>query len=273
MGQNTSSEPQNPGLKLSHAQEALDLLTQIEGQFGQVKQGLAHLQRLSTLGTLTASVAHEFNNILTPIISYAQLALAKPGDPELSHKAHTKAVQGAQRASDLCANLLGYAREDHAGDVADLSNVVHSSIDCLGKSLKSQGIELVLDLPHAQLAIRPSDLEQVLVNLILNARKAMTPAGGTLTIRATLEREVAQVVVADTGRGVPAEVADQLFEPFITFNPDKAHDAQPGTGLGLSVSRDIITAAHGSITFDSTPGEGATFCLTLPLAGSLRQSA
>lgn len=273
MGQQHANDHAGAGTRLPHAQEALDLLGQIEGQFAQVKQGLESLQRLSTLGTLAATVAHEFNNILTPIVSYAQLALARPDDPELAMKAHQKALEGGQRASQLCSALLGYARDDDTGESADLSNVVHAAIDCLGNSLNANGIKLELDLPDTTLAIRPGALEQVLVNLLINARKAMTPAGGTLSIRATVEQHTVTLHVADTGRGVPPDIADHLFEPFVTLDPSQAASPQQGTGLGLSICRDLVTAAQGQITFTSTPGQGATFHITLPRVQSLRKSA
>lgn len=259
--------------KLSHADDVLDRLEQVEGQFGQVKEGLANLQRLSTLGTLTATVVHEFNNILTPIISYAQLALAKPDDTDLSHKAHKKALEGAERASRLCASLLGYARDEESPTRADLHQVVQSALGCLGRGLENDGIRLELDLPDIDVAMSPSSLEQVLVNLVLNARKAMAEKGGTLIIRATANQSVVQVDLSDTGRGVPPEVADRLFEPFVTCDPGSSTPYEKGTGLGLSVCRDLITDAGGQISFESTPGSGTTFHLLIPQAQPLRRSA
>ncbi len=260
-------------MKLSHTQEVLDRLEQVEGQFGQVKEGLAHLQRLSTLGTLTATVVHEFNNILTPVISYAQLALAKPDDTELGRKAHKKALEGAERASQLCASLLGYVRDDESPTRACLHQVVQSAVSCLGRGLEKDGIRLEFDLPDIEVAMSPSSLEQVLVNLVLNARKAMAEKGGTLTIRAAANQSVVQLDLSDTGRGVPPEVADRLFEPFVTCDPDSSTPYEKGTGLGLSVCRDLITDAGGQISFESTPGRGTTFHLLIPQAQPLRQSA
>ncbi len=261
-------------MKLPHAEEVLGRLEQIEGQFSQVKEGLAHLQRLSTLGTLTATVAHEFNNILTPVISYAQMALAKPGDEELGIKAHNKALEGAERASKLCASLLGYAREDEASACANLHDVVHSAVNCLGRGLEKDGIRLDVDLPDdITVAMPPSSLEQVLVNLVLNARKAMAEAGGTLSLKASADQTVVRLDLIDTGRGVSPEVADRLFEPFVTHAPGASLPTEKGTGLGLSVCRDLITAAGGQISFDSEPGHGTTFHLVIPLARPLRRSA
>ena len=105
-------KPRDP-LKLDHAQEVLGYFEQIEGQFAQVREGLTHLQRLATLGTLSAMVAHEFNNILTPVISYTQMALANPDDRDLSRTALETALSGADRAADPSTSRTCFSRQDH----------------------------------------------------------------------------------------------------------------------------------------------------------------
>jgi signal transduction histidine kinase len=300
-------------LRFVDTADVLSQFMQIEGRFTQVKQGLAHLQRLATLGTLTATLIHEFNNILTPITSYAQLALLKPDDKALARKTHEKTLDAANRATKLCAALLGYAREEdeHTPARAQLDEVVQASLACLGNGLASRGIDVVLELTDAQAAISPAGLEQVLVNLILNARKAMLGAGGTLTIRTRCDQSSVRIEVADTGPGVPAHIADRVFEPFVTAppggggnleswksgkletqkrdqnagmedreepdgsiadKPGEGGNASGGTGLGLSVCRDLVRRAGGDIGFESRPGEGTTFHITLPKAEPIRRA-
>ncbi len=254
-------------------QQLLDEFARVEGQFSQIKEGLSQLQRLSTMGTLTATVIHEVNNLLTPVISYAQLALTKPDDKALSDKAHRKAIEATERVSQLCSTLLGYARDDEDGITSDLRSVIESAIACLGRGLEKDGIELILDVPPIEVAMAASSLEQVLVNIVLNARKAMAEQGGTLTIRAHVNNDHIDLDISDTGPGIPPEVADRLFEPFVTYSTNPQLDEHKGTGLGLSVCRDLITAAGGRITADSQPNQGATFHLTLPRPIPLRQSA
>jgi len=273
MGQPLPENGSRDSAGLAHAHEALEKLTHIEAQFGQVKEGLTHLQRLSTVGTLTATVVHELNNILTPVMSYAQMALSRPDDQALAAKAHTKALEGARRGSQLCASLLGYARDDHSSCNSNLQNVVHAAVDCLGNGLGAQGIELKLDVPEIDLAIPPTDLEQVLVNLLLNARKAMQPSGGLLAISVVIDRSSAQIDVADSGGGIPEAIADRVFEPFVTLDPAPDRGQQTGTGLGLSVCRDLIEQAEGKIAFSSMPGQGTTFHIRIPLAQPMRRSA
>ncbi|GAB4108250.1 MAG: hypothetical protein Kow00105_14720 [Phycisphaeraceae bacterium] len=264
--------------------DVLARLAAVEDDFERVRDNLADLQRLATLGTLVATVAHEFNNLLTPIISYAQLALSRPGDTELGRKAHTKALEGALRASNLCSSLLGYARDHSEEAESDVIPIVRSVLDCFGQGLANHGIEVRTELTEARVGICPGDLEQVLVNLILNARKAMAGRGGTLTVRSSIERDRLRLEVQDTGRGVPSEIADRLFEPFVTktltdeangtsLNRARTHTTDQGTGLGLSVCRDLVEHVGGEIGFESSPDEGTTFYLLLPLARMARQSA
>ncbi len=265
----------NDSMKLAHAQEAMDRLEQIEEQFSQAQEGIEPLQRLATLGTLSAMVAHEFNNILAPIVGYTQLALANPDNTDLSHKALKKSLAAAERATHIASSLLSYSREDddHNHGHAHLTQAVHAALGCLASSLERDNIQLTLKLEDVQVAISQINLEQVLLNLILNARKAMAKNGGTLTIHAWSKNTTVYIDVSDTGRGVPPEVADHLFEPFITHDPAPNPDTPKGTGLGLSICKNLIANASGQLTFDSQPDQGTTFHLSLPKATTLKKSA
>ncbi len=265
-------KPRDP-LKLDHAQEVLGYFEQIEGQFAQVREGLTHLQRLATLGTLSAMVAHEFNNILTPVISYTQMALANPDDRDLSRKALEKALSGAERAAHISTSLMGFSREEDTRSRAHLKQAVNSALSCLARDPGRDGVELRLDLADVEVAMSPINLEQVLLNLILNAQKAMAPKGGVLTIHGWAEADKAHIDLSDTGGGVPSEIADRLFEPFVTHDSTPDAGGARGSGLGLSVCRDLIVNAGGEVGFDSEPGEGTTFHLVIPLAKPLRKSA
>ncbi len=263
----------------------LDHFNDLEQQFEQVRDGLTRSHRLATLGTIATIIAHEYNNILTPVISYAQLALANPDDHELMHKAIEKALHGADRASRISSSLLGFARDEDEPAVARLPEVVHETLACLGREPRRDGIDLHLELPEINLAISPLNLQQVLLNLILNARKVMRKRGGRLTIRghSLPDGRTARVEVVDTGPGIPPDLIDSLFEPFVTHEPAHHADDQPdpafdneqhkGTGLGLCICRDLVTKAGGSITVDSTPGQGASFHITLPLATAAATSS
>lgn len=266
------SAPRNtpPSDQLAQVSQLLEHFEQLETQLEQVRDGLTHSHRLATLGTIASIIAHEYNNILTPIINYGQLALAKPDDQKMLKLAVEKAVAGAERAAKISSSLLGFAREadhEHAGA---LRPTIDEAIACLGRDPKKDGIDLAVDVPDVQVAISPLKLQQVMLNLILNAKQAMQ-RGGSLQITGRVEGSYVLVDVADTGPGIPVEILGRLFEPFVTHrqpSPDDPH-GQKGTGLGLCICRDLLRSVGGQITVDSVPGEGATFHLTIPLANDL----
>lgn len=255
-------------------EQLLQHFEQLEAQFQKVREGLTHSHRLTTLGTIASVIAHEYNNILTPIISYGQIALAQPDDHELMKKAVEKALSGAERAAKISSSLLGFAREQDHEHAADVNHVIQEAIGCLGRDPRKDGMELVIDVPVVRVLISPLNLQQVLLNLILNARKAMRRHGGVLRITGRRDGDDLILDVADTGPGIPPQVLDRLFEPFVTHRIDPENDpaAPKGTGLGLCICRDLLRSAGGSITAASKPGEGATFTLRLPLAGDLLET-
>ena len=269
----TDPHEHNP-MKLSDTQDVLDRLADVEARFAQAKEGLEHTQRLATLGTLSAMVAHEYNNILATIIGYAQMALANPDDIELSRKALDRALSGAQRAERITISLLGYAKEEQGAADTQLNAALDAILSYLGPALRSDQIELIVDLEEVSVAMPRINIEQVLLNLMLNARKAMQQQrGGTLRIQAKTSSNTVHISLSDTGRGVPPEIADRLFEPFITHDPTPEAEGTKGSGLGLSICKDLVQKAGGTLHFESTPGQGTTFHLHIPQANPLRQSA
>lgn len=272
-----------------------DILAQaqaLEARLRELEAQLLHSHRLATLGTLTSIVAHEYNNILTPILSYAQLALASPDDRDLLIKAVEKAQQGAERAARISASILGFARgdEDDPPPLAHVRTVVEQALACLARDPARDGIAVRLDLPDLWLAIPASDLQQVLVNLLLNARDAMTLSqarrGGQLTVAAFADDHGRGVLeVRDTGPGIDPAILPRLFDPFVTTKRTPApapgtsattpapgvpgtSGGPQGTGLGLPISRDLCRRAAGDLTATNAPppASGATFRITLPLA-------
>lgn len=269
------SKAQNyPMGQLAHAEELLQHLEHVEAQFKQIRAGLTHSHRLATLGTIASIIAHEYNNILTPIISYGQLALATPEDGELMKKAVQKAVAGAERAASISASLLGFAREADQEHVASLPEVVREAMACLARDPKKDGIEVVVDVPEVKVAMPPVNLQQVLLNLVLNAINAMKPGRGTIRVTGREEGGWTHIEVSDTGPGIPAEIADRLFEPFVTHSPARGGGggARKGTGLGLWICRDLVQNVGGTIAVESAPGSGATFHITVPTAEDLFES-
>ena len=269
----TQSHTQPHPDQLAQVEQLLEHFEQIEEQFQSVREGLTHSHRLATLGTIATVIAHEYNNILTPVISYGQMALASPDDHELMKKAVEKSLQGALRAAKISASLLGFAREADQEHVARLTHVVDEAVGCLAREPAKDGIDLCIDVPDVLVAISPLNLQQILVNLVLNARKAMGRNGGKLSITGKLEHGHIHLTISDTGPGIPAQVMDRLFEPFATHKIEgevsQSQHGTKGTGLGLCICRDLARNVGGSIHAQSIPGQGATFHVSLPQADDL----
>jgi len=260
--------------QLAQIEQLLNHFEQLETQLQEVRQGLAHSHRLATLGTIASIIAHEYNNILTPMISYAQMSLAKPDDLPLMRKAVERSLSSAERAANISSSLLGFAREADHEHAAPLQSTVKESIVCLAREPKKDGIELTVDLPDVQVAMSPLNLQQVFVNLLLNAVRVMRyKGGGHIQITGQVQGKQVHIDVADTGPGIPADLMDKLFQPFVTHRAELSSESEPtepkGTGLGLCICQDLIRSASGDISVKSTVGHGATFHLMIPLADDI----
>lgn len=227
---------------------------------------LFQAQKLEAIGLLAGGVAHDFNNLLTIINGYSELLSAHPALPEELRKQVRTIFEAGEQAAGLTRRLLALGRQ-RAGppEVVDLNQIADDLRDFYRRVLP-ENIELrVVTQPQPALVIAdPAGLQQVVMNLVVNARDAM-PAGGRLEIRiarAALGEQPGQWVmleVADTGMGISEEVRARLFDPFFTTKPPGQ-----GTGLGLATVYGIVKQAGGQIQVDSTPGEGAVFSVYLP---------
>ncbi|MFN7022716.1 MAG: hypothetical protein ACK4WH_15540, partial [Phycisphaerales bacterium] len=185
-----------------HPMRLLDRVDDVQSRIDQLNAMLEHSERLATLGTIAALIAHEFNNLLTPVMSYAQMALERPDDRELCLKALRKSASGAERAAAIASAILGFARDDGRLDTGrgvgvggsdvprgtscacDVRRAVDEALSCLARDLGRDGIRLEVKVEEGLRAgMKPVALQHVVLNLVLNARNAMIPGGGTLTIR------------------------------------------------------------------------------------------
>ncbi len=244
-------------------EEAMSIQTEAD----QLRQQLLRAQRLSSVGTLASSVAHEFNNILTTIINYAKLGLRPESSESARLQALEKILKGSQRAATVISSMLGFARDHSARrETTDLVALVEEVLVLTEKDLSKHLVHVEKKFhgrPHAPVV--RGQIEQILINLIINARQAM-PRGGRLTIdvRENARTHMAEICVCDTGVGIPPEQLRLIFEPFYTT---KQPDGQGhgGSGLGLSVCRQIIEQHHGRIRVESIVGKGSKFTVKLPL--------
>jgi signal transduction histidine kinase len=242
-------------------------IDRLEGVVAELHTQLLHAQKLSSIGTLASSITHEFNNILTTVINYAKMGV-RHRDDAVRDKAFDKILNAGQRASKITTGLLSYARaRGSRRDIHSLAQLVQDVLVLVEKDLQKHRISLQADLqPDAHAEVNASQVQQVLLNLIINARQAMEP-GGTLCL-ATRRNEpagTAEILVRDTGSGIPAEKLSRIFEPFYTSKTTDS-DGQGGTGLGLSLCREIIESHQGRIRVESVVGKGTTFTIKLPLA-------
>jgi len=242
-------------------------IQRLEGVIAELHSQLLHAQKLSSIGTLASSITHEFNNILTTVINYAKMGV-RHRDDAVRDKAFDKILNAGQRASKITTGMLSYARgQADRRDVHSLAQLVQDVLVLVEKDLQKHRISLQVDLPpDAMAAVNASQIQQVLLNLVINARQAMQP-GGALCI-ATRRNEpagTAEILVRDTGAGIPPEKLSRIFEPFYT---SKIADSEGhgGTGLGLSLCKDIIESHQGRIRVESVIGKGTTFTIKLPLA-------
>ena len=233
----------------------------------QLRQQLLQAQKLSSVGALASSVAHEFNNILTTIINYARLAQRAPGDAAAVSQALEKILKGGQRAAAVISSMLGFARNTSTQrQHVDLVALAEEVLLLTDKDLSKHRIQVEKKFhgrPHAHVV--PAQVEQVLLNLLINARQAM-PRGGRLRleVRENPRTRMAELSVSDTGVGIPPERLRLIFEPFYTTKEPDA-EGHGGTGLGLSVCRQIIDQHQGRIRVESLVGKGSTFTVKLPL--------
>ncbi|HTU92578.1 MAG TPA: ATP-binding protein [Gemmataceae bacterium] len=233
----------------------------------QLRQQLLQAQKLSSVGALASSVAHEFNNILTTIINYARLALRQQQDEAGRTQALEKILKGSQRAATIINSMLGFARNTSTQrEMTDLAALVEEALVLTDKDLSKHRIQIDKKYHgRPQAEIVPAQIEQVLLNLLINARQAM-PRGGQLRIevRENPRTQMVELSIADSGVGIPPDRLRLIFEPFYTTKePDV--NGRGGTGLGLSVCRQIIEQHQGRIRVESLVGKGSTFTVKLPI--------
>lgn len=237
----------------------------------RLEEELRQSQKMEAIGHMAGGIAHDFNNILTAVLSFAGLAKRQVGEDHPAYGRLAGIEEASLRGAELTRQLLTFARRQvTVPRVFDLNELI-LNMDKFLRRLITADIELVtLPLPEpARIKADPAQIEQVLVNLVVNARDAM-PEGGTLTIRTTRKKlnkgfddaaygNYVCLIVSDTGVGMVKEVLAHIFEPFYTTKaPGK------GTGLGLATCYGIVKQNDGHISVESKPGEGAEFQVFLP---------
>jgi signal transduction histidine kinase len=238
------------------------------GEVDSLKRQVVALQRISSLGVLAGGVFHELNNALTPILNYAKLALRNP-DPAYRERALNRILEAGQRAAAIAGGMLGLSRPgrgpEHRAQVS-LNRLVEDVVMLVSKDLARNRVRLEVQLADRLFArVNSAQIQQVLINLLINARQAM-PDGGVVQLRLAADPSgrLAELIVADHGVGIAPENLRRIFEPFFSTKTGPDPSGLGGTGLGLAVCRDIVEAHHGRIRAESRLGYGSTFTLVLP---------
>ncbi len=237
---------------------------QAEEREKHLQQEISLSGRLASIGELAAGVAHEINNPLTGIVGFSERLLRKSTDEEISRGLGIINSE-ALRAAKVVESLRAFARpREPKMEELDINDILQRALELRAYELKTDSIEfvtdLVLSLPRTRVDFQ--QIQQVFLNIILNAEQAMIEVNGRgkLTIKTQQMKDSIRVSFTDDGPGIPAENLDKLFDPFFTTRGEKG-----GTGLGLSVCHGIVTEHGGRIYARNKPGKGATFFVELPL--------
>jgi len=240
----------------------------LEQQIELLKQQLAHTQKFTALGELVSTTTHEFNNVLMTIINYAKIGM-RHKDEANRDKCFDKILAAANRAAKITGSILGIARNRSSGqEPTDLAQLLEDTLVLLEREMNKYRIVVEKRIqPSPPALVNGNQIQQVLLNLLINARQAM-PHGGRVMVKLQHDPEsnTVDVVVRDYGPGIPPDILPHIFDPFFTTKKGPDATGKGGTGLGLSTCKDIIEAHHGRIRVESTLGKGTSFTLKLPVA-------
>ncbi len=255
----------------SQASDAADLREQVAAltqQLAVAREQLLQTQKMAALGELVSTTTHEFNNVLMTILNYARHGQRHKDEPTRD-KSFDKILTAAQRAAKITASILAVARNRSGNfEPTKLKPLIEDALMLLERELSKYRITVELHLADVPEALaQGNQVQQVLLNLLINARQAM-PNGGTVTIR--LEHDAAagtvDLIVRDTGCGIPPDKLPRIFDPYFTTKGGPDETGKGGTGLGLSSCRQIVESHRGRIRVESTLGKGTQFTIKLPMA-------
>lgn len=248
-------------------------LDQLRQENNQLRQALADMraqlmqaQKLTSVGALASSITHEFNNILMTVINYAKMGL-RHKEPATRDKAFDRILSAGQRAAKITTGMLSYARgKTTQREAFRLTQLVDDVLVLVEKDLQVHRIRLEKNFDENVWAeVNSGQIQQVLINLIINARQAMDNGGSLfIGVSQNLEAATSEITIRDSGTGIPADKLPRIFDQFYsTKTPDE--QGQGGSGLGLALCKEIIDTHRGRIRVESTVGRGTTFTLRFPM--------
>ncbi|WP_231930967.1 sensor histidine kinase [Botrimarina hoheduenensis] len=243
-------------------------VAELREQVRQLQQELREAEQKTALGELVGTTTHEFNNVLTTILNYAKLGLRHPDEPTRT-KALTKILSAGERAARLTNSVLGLARNrGNEATPTPLPTLIDDSLVLLEREMQKYRIAIETSYETQRPAmIVGNQIQQVLLNLLTNARQAM-PQGGRILLRVAEDsaRGTIDLTLRDTGQGIPPDVLPRIFDRYFSTKSGPDETGKGGAGVGLAACREIIEAHGGKIRVESTIGVGTAFTLKLPAA-------
>ena len=229
---------------------------------------LTEAQKQTALGELVGTTTHEFNNVLMTIINYAKLGL-RHDDAEMKEKAFTKILAGGERAAKITNSVLAMARNrSESFEMTCIETLIEEAMILLEREM--QKYRIAVETAYEEVPMAPvigNQIQQVLMNLLINARQAMSE-GGRLIIGLSHDKaaNTVDISVRDFGTGIPQDQLRMIFEPYFTTKSGPDESGKGGTGLGLAACKNIIEAHGGKIRVESSVGKGTKFTLKMPIS-------
>lgn len=252
-----------------------DELATLRQRVQMLEEKLSQAQRLTAVGELASTTTHEFNNVLMTVINYAKLGL-RHKDATTREKAFNKILTASNRAAKITQCILGLARNRSAAfEATNLAQLLDDTLLLLERELRKYRVtvERIIE-PTPEVMAAGNQIQQVLLNLLINARQAM-PHGGRIVVKLSTDadKKTVELMIRDNGCGIPQEKLPKIFDSFYSTKDGPDASGKGGTGLGLSMVRDVIEAHHGRIQVNSTVGKGTAFTIKLPAVSSTMASS
>lgn len=250
-----------------------DSIEQVRAENGRLAAELRRLAPLASLGELTGTATHEFNNVLMTVLNYGKLGLRNRDDASRD-KAFTKIIAASERAASIASVILAQSRgQSDAVRPVNLAELIATTMVLLERELQKYRVAVETTFDDCPpIAGRGNDLQRLLINLVINARQAMD-SGGTLFLGLKTAGDRVQLTVRDSGCGIDAATLPKIFDARFTTKTGPDETGCGGTGLGLSACKTILQQHDASVRVESTPGRGTAFVMGFPVAKSVADAA
>jgi two-component system NtrC family sensor kinase len=261
---------QAASIPLMVANDSASVVQELNQTIDLLRQQLEQARRMATLGELTGTATHEFNNLLMTILNYSKLGL-RHKDDATRDKALQRIHDAAGKAGKLTGSILALARNRSGGmEPTNLRQIVEDTVLLLEREFRKYQLHLESHLDEVPEVLgQGNELQRLLINLLVNARQATAEGGYVrVTLRANLEANEVVLTVRDNGTGIPPDVIHKIFDPYFSTKSGPDKSGRGGTGVGLALCKEIVDAHRGRIRVETAVGKGTAFSIRLPIAES-----